>query len=169
MPKVSLIEVKTARDLDMFVRFPMELYKNNKNYVPPLINDEKSIWNPGENPALSYSEAKQLLAYKEGKLVGRIALIINRKEEKELGIRKVRFGWLDFIDDFEVSEALIEAAKDFSKSHQINKIEGPMGFTNLDKSGMLTMGFDKLATMIGLYNFPYYPQHLEKLGLIKEK
>ncbi|ACU08102.1 hypothetical protein FIC_01658 [Flavobacteriaceae bacterium 3519-10] len=169
MPKVSLIEVKTARDLDMFVRFPMELYKNNKNYVPPLINDEKSIWNPGENPALSYSEAKQLLAYKEGKLVGRIALIINRKEEKELGISKVRFGWLDFIDDFEVSEALIEAAKNFAKTHRINKIEGPMGFTNLDKSGMLTMGFDKLATMIGLYNFPYYPQHLEKLGLVKEK
>lgn len=147
----------------------MELYKNNKNYVPPLINEEKNIWNPKENAALSYSEAKQFLAYKDGKIAGRIAVIINHKEEQELGISKVRFGWLDFIDDFEVSNALIDVAINFAKEKNINKIEGPMGFTNLDKAGMLTMGFDKLATMIGLYNFEYYPQHLEKLGLIKEK
>ena len=169
MPEVSLVEVKNARDLDRFVRFPMELYKNNKNYVPPLINEEKNVWDPSQNPALAYSDTKKYLALKSGKIVGRIALIINRKEEKELGISKVRFGWLDFVDDTEVSEALINAAKDFAREHQIKKIEGPMGFTNLDKSGMLTMGFDKLATMIGLYNFEYYPQHLEKLGLVKEK
>lgn len=169
MPQVSLVEVKNARDLDRFVHFPMELYKNNKNYVPPLINEEKNVWDPSQNPALDYSDTKKYLAMKSGKVVGRIALIINRKEEKELGISKVRFGWLDFIDDHEVSEALIDAAKDFAREHQISKIEGPMGFTNLDKSGMLTMGFDKLATMIGLYNFEYYPQHLEKLGLVKEK
>lgn len=169
MPEVSLVEVKNARDLDRFVRFPMELYKNNKNYVPPLINEEKNVWDPSQNPALAYSDTKKYLAMKSGIVVGRIALIINRKEEKELGISKVRFGWLDFVDDTEVSEALINAAKDFAREHQIKKIEGPMGFTNLDKSGMLTMGFDKLATMIGLYNFEYYPQHLENLGLVKEK
>ncbi len=169
MPQVSLVEVKNARDLDRFVHFPMELYKNNKNYVPPLINEEKNVWDPSQNPALAYSDTKKYLAMKSGKVVGRIALMINRKEEKELGISKVRFGWLDFIDNHEVSEALINAAKDFAREHRISKIEGPMGFTNLDKSGMLTMGFDKLATMIGLYNFEYYPQHLENMGLVKEK
>lgn len=169
MPQVSITEVKSEKDLMKFIRFPMDLYKNNKNYVPALINDEKNIWNPKENPALDYSEAKQYLAHKNGKLAGRIAVIINHKEEKELGINKVRFGWLDFIDDFEVSEALINLAKDFAKEKNVNKIEGPLGFTNLDKSGMLTMGFDKLATMIGLYNFDYYSRHLERLGMVKEK
>lgn len=169
MAEISVIEVKTSKDLMHFIKSPMELYKNNENYVPSLINEEKNIWNPAENPALSYSEAKQFLAYKNGKIAGRIALMINHKEEKELGISKVRFGWLDFIDDYEVSKALIDTAISFAKEKNINKIEGPMGFTNLDKAGMLTMGFDKLATMIGLYNFEYYPKHLEKLGLVKEK
>ena len=169
MSKVSIIEVKNDNDLKKFIKFPMELYKNNKNYVPPLINDEKNIWNTNENAALKYSEAKQFLAYKDGKIVGRIAVMVNHKEAKELGINKVRFGWLDFIDDIEVSKALIDVAIQYAKEKNINQIEGPMGFTNLDKAGMLTMGFDKLATMIGLYNFEYYPQHLEKLGLVKEK
>lgn len=169
MSKISIIEVKTADELNKFIKFPMVLYRNNENYVPPLINDEKNIWNPKENAALQYSEAKQYLAYKEGQIVGRIAVIINHKEEQELGIKKVRFGWIDFIDDMEVSKALIATAIEFAKSKNIEKIEGPMGFTNLDKAGMLTMGFDKLATMIGIYNFDYYPQHLEKLGLTKEK
>lgn len=169
MSTVSLIEVKTARDLKNFIDFPMQLYKHNKNYVPSLINDEKNVWNPKENPALAYSDAKQFLAYKDEKIVGRVAAILNHKEEKELGIRKVRFGWLDFINDFEVSEALINAVITFAKEKNIKKIEGPMGFTNLDKAGMLIMGFDKLATMIGLYNFEYYSEHLEKLGLVKEK
>ena len=169
MSEISIIEVKTSKDLMNFIKFPMELYKNSKNYVPSLINEEKKIWNPAENPALGYSEAKQFLAYKNGKIVGRIAIMINHKEEKELGISKVRFGWLDFIDDFEVSKSLINTAISFAKEKKIQKIEGPMGFTNLDKAGMLTMGFDKLATMIGLYNFDYYPKHLEKLGLVKEK
>ena len=169
MSTVSLIEVKTARDLKNFIDFPMQLYKHNKNYVPSLINDEKNVWNPKENPALAYSDAKQFLAYKDEKIVGRVADILNHKEEKELGISKVRFGWLDFINDFEVSEALINAVITFAKEKNIKKIEGPMGFTNLDKAGMLIMGFDKLATMIGLYNFEYYSEHLEKLGLVKEK
>ncbi|AYO58141.1 GTP cyclohydrolase [Chryseobacterium sp. 6424] len=169
MSEVTVIEVKTKDDLQRFIRFPMELYKNNKNYVPALINEEKNTWDPKENPALDYSEAKQYLALKKGKVAGRIAVIINHKEAQELGINKVRFGWLDFIDDIEVSKMLINTAVAFAKQNNIKKIEGPMGFTNLDKSGMLTMGFDKLATMIGLYNHAYYPQHLERLGLVKEK
>lgn len=169
MSKVSVIEVKTTDQLKQFVRFPMDLYKDNPFYVPSFINDEINIWNPNENPAMQYSEAKQFLAFKDNKIAGRIAVMINHKEERELGIRKVRFGWIDFIDDQEVSKALIDTVIAYAKEKNIEKIEGPMGFTNLDKAGMLIMGFDKLATMIGIYNHPYYPEHLESLGLQKEK
>lgn len=169
MKNIIVKQVVTQNDLTDFIKFPMDFYKNNPNYVPPLINEEKNIWKKEENPALQYSVAKQFLAYKDGKVAGRIAVIINHKEEKELGIKKVRFGWLDFIDDEDVSKALVDEAIKFAKENNITKIEGPMGFTNLDKAGMLTMGFDKLATMIGLYNDEYYPKHLEKLGLAKEK
>lgn len=169
MSEISVIEVKNSDQLKQFVRFPMDLYKNNPYYVPSLINDEIKIWNPKENPALQYSEAKQFLAYQNNKIVGRIALMINHKEERELGIKKVRFGWIDFIDDEKVSQALIGKAIEYAQEKNIGKIEGPMGFTNLDKAGMLTLGFDKLATMIGIYNHDYYPKHLEKLGLTKEK
>lgn len=169
MSEISVIEVKNSDQLKQFVRFPMDLYKNNPYYVPALINDEIKIWSTKENPALQYSEAKQFLAYQNNKIVGRIALMINHKEERELGIKKVRFGWIDFIDDEKVSQALIGKAVEYAKEKNIGKIEGPMGFTNLDKAGMLTLGFDKLATMIGIYNHAYYPKHLEKLGLTKEK
>lgn len=169
MSEIIIKEVKSDKELMEFIRFPMDLYKNNKNFVPSLINDEKQIWDKKENPALQYSEARQFLAYKNEKIAGRIAVMINKKEEKELGIRKVRFGWIDFINDFDVSKALIETAINFAKENNISKIEGPMGFTNLDKAGMLVYGFDEIATMIGIYNFDYYPQHLEKLGLTKEK
>lgn len=169
MENVIIKQVVSENDLTNFIKFPMELYKNNPNFVPPLINEEKNIWNKDENPALLYSVAKQFLAYKNNKIVGRIAVMINNKEAQELGIKKVRFGWIDFIDDEEVSKALINEAIKYAKENQINKIEGPMGFTNLDKAGMLIMGFDRLATMIGIYNFEYYPKHLEKFGLVKEK
>lgn len=169
MSEISVIEVKSADQLKQFVRFPMDLYKNNPYYVPSFVNEEINIWNPAENPALQYSEARQFLAYKDSELAGRIAVMINHKEERELGIKKVRFGWIDFIDDEKVSQALIQKAINYAREKNIGKIEGPMGFTNLDKAGMLTMGFDKLATMIGIYNHAYYPQHMEKLGLQKEK
>ena len=169
MSDIKVKQVLNSSDLELFIKFPMELYKGNPYYVPPLINEEKSIWVKEENPALQYSEAAQFLAYKGKNIVGRIAVMINHKEEKELGIRKVRFGWLDFIDDIEVSKTLIDTAIEYAKSKGISKIEGPMGFTNLDKAGMLTKGFDKLATMIGIYNFDYYPKHMEQLGLVKEK
>lgn len=169
MAEILIKEVLTKLDLKDFIHFPNTLYKSNPNYVPSLIKDELDQWDPKENPALSYSETKQFLALKKGTIVGRIAVMINYKEEKDLGIKKVRFGWLDFIDDPAVSKALIDLAINFAKSHHSTKIEGPMGITNLDKAGMLTMGFDKIATMIGLYNHDYYPKHLEQLGLTKEK
>ena len=169
MSDIKVKQVLNSSDLELFIKFPMELYKGNPYYVPPLINEEKSIWVKEENPALQYSEAAQFLAYKGENIVGRIAVMINHKEEKDLGIRKVRFSWLDFIDDIEVSKSLIDIAIEYAKSKGISKIEGPMGFTNLDKAGMLTKGFDKLATMIGIYNYDYYPKHMEQLGLVKEK
>jgi len=169
MSEILLKKVENGKMLNDFIRFPMNLYKRNPYYVPPLIKEEKEIWDSKQNPALAYSEAELYLAYRNDKVVGRIALMINHKEAEELGVRKVRFGWFDFIDDIEVSKTLIEKAKEYAREHQLNKLEGPMGFTNLDKAGMLTMGFDKLATMIGLYNFAYYPQHMEKLGFQKEK
>ncbi|MBO4233850.1 GNAT family N-acetyltransferase [Riemerella anatipestifer] len=169
MASIAVKKVTNDRELKDFIKFPNNLYKGNPNYVPPLNNDEKNIWKAEENPALSYSDAEQYLAYRNGEVVGRIALMVNYKEEKELGIKKLRFGWLDFIDDIEVSKALMDKAVQVAKSKNIPKIEGPMGFTNLDKAGMLVMGFDKLATMIGIYNFDYYPTHLEQLGLKKEK
>lgn len=169
MAEIEIREVKTEQELMAFIKFPMRLYKGNPYFVPPLIQDEKEVWDAQQNPALNYSEAKQFLAYKNNEVVGRIAVMINHKEAKELGISKVRFGWLDFIDDKQVSKALIDKAVNFAKEKNINKIEGPMGFTNLDKAGLLTMGFDKLATMIGIYNHPYYVEHLEELGLTKEK
>ncbi|OPB95817.1 GTP cyclohydrolase [Elizabethkingia meningoseptica] len=169
MSEISLKKVINDKMLMDFIQFPMTLYKNNPNFVPPLINDEKQIWNPKENPALAYSEAELYLAYKDNQVVGRIAVMINHKEGQELEIHKVRFGWIDFIDDLSVSKALLDKAAEYAKQHNINKIEGPMGFTNLDKAGMLTIGFDKIATMIGIYNFEYYPKHLEQLGLVKEK
>ncbi len=169
MSEISVIEVKSTKEMMAFITFPMELYKNNKNFVPPLIAEEKQIWNPRHNPALQYSEARLFLAYRDQKIVGRTAAIINFKEKEELGIDKVRFGWIDFIDDPEVSQVLIEKIKDFARKKNIPKIEGPMGFTNLDKSGVLTKGFDRLATMIGIYNAPYYAEHFEKAGLEKEK
>lgn len=169
MGQLIIKEVTDDRALAEFIKFPMRLYENCPQYVPPLIKEEAEMWNPKQNPALQYSEAKQFLALRNGATVGRIAVMINHKEAEELGVKKVRFGWLDFIDDPEVSKALMQTAIDYAKAHSIHRIEGPMGFTNLDKAGMLTMGFDRLATMIGIYNYAYYPAHMEQLGLKNEK
>ena len=120
MSEIQVMEVKSGKELMEFIRFPMELYKNNKNYVPSLIQGERETWDPRENPALAYCKAKQFLARKDGKTVGRIAVIINGKEKEELGISKVRFGWIDFIDDLNVSRALLEKAEEFAKANGIS-------------------------------------------------
>lgn len=169
MSEIRIRIVQSEKDLKEFIHFPLFLYKNNPNYVPPLLSEEKEIWDSSKNPAFKYCEARQFLAIKDNQVVGRIAVMINHKEEQELGIKKIRFGWFDFIDDLEVSKALIDETIKYAKEKNFPCIEGPMGFTNLDKAGMLTMGFDKLATMIGLYNFDYYLKHMENLNLTKEK
>lgn len=165
MHPINIIEVKNKEQILKFIQFPLDLYKDNPYFVPSLIKDEREIWDKEKNPIYKSAEAKQFLAYKNNEIVGRIAVMINHLETEVIHEKKVRFGWLDFIDDENVSKALIDEAIKFAKDNDVKLIEGPMGFTNLDKSGMLTKGFDELATMIGLYNFPYYPEHLQKLGM----
>ncbi len=167
MTQIEVREVVTASDLKKFVAYPNSLYKDNPYYVPALISEETAIFDENKNPVFEFSICKKYLAYKNGKIAGRIAIIINKKEEQELGIKKIRFGWFDVIDDLEVTRALLDKAYEMARKNNFHRIEGPVGFTNLDKAGMLSMGYDKLATMIGLYNFPYYHEHFEKLGFSK--
>lgn len=163
---IEIKEVKNQKELKTFVKFPMELYKGNPYYVPPLISEEMETLSLTKNPLFinGKAEVKCFLAYKNGKLVGRIAAIINWKEVKEQGKSKSRFGWFDFIDDLEVSQALLQKAEEFGQIHKLSYLEGPVGLSNLDKAGLLTKGFDKIATMVTLYNHSYYEEHLRKHG-----
>ena len=166
-----MIEVKqitSQRDIKKFVKFPFTLYKNSPYWVPPLINDEMETLDKEKNPVFKNADAAYYLAYRDGKTVGRIAVIINHVEIKETGKKKVRFGWLDMIDDLDVTQALI--AKAFEKGAELGLeyIEGPVGFGNMEKAGILTDGFDKMNTMITWYHHPYYAQHFEKLGFEKQ-
>lgn len=166
---VSLKEVNNHRDLIKFIKFPMKLYKGNKYYVPPLISEEINTLDKSKNGIFknSMATARYFLAYKNGKIVGRIAAIVNWKEVREQKKSKARFGWFDFIDDKEVSKALIDKAKEFGKSLGLETLEGPVGFSNLDKAGLLTKGFNEIPTMVTLYNSEYYKQHLIDLGFEK--
>lgn len=164
MNKISINEVVTKSDLKNFVTFPTKLYKNNPYYVPALISEEMAIFDETKNPVFEFSTCKKFLAYRDNEIVGRIALIINKNEEKFSGIKKLRFGWFDVIDDLEVTKRLLDKAYEMAEEKGIQRVEGPVGFTNLDKAGFLSKGYDKLATMIGIYNFPYYHDHFKKLG-----
>ncbi len=164
---ITIKEVKRRSDLLRFIKFPFKIYKDNPYWVPPIIKEELRSFSKN-NPIFDNVEAKFYLAYKDDKIVGRIAGIVNKTEVRDQKKPKVRFGWYDVIDNIDVSRALIDVVIDFGKSHQLEYIEGPVGFTNMDKAGMLTEGFDELATMIGLYNHEYYPKHLEALGFKKE-
>ena len=156
--------VKSPKDFDAFVKFPFDIYKDNPYWVPPLIKEEIETIRPDTNPVYNNAKARFFLAYKGDKIVGRIAAIINWIEVKELGKSKVRFGWFDVVDDLEVSKLLLEKVRLFGEEHNLKTIEGPMGFSNLDKAGMLIEGFKERNTMITLYNAPYYKKHLEALG-----
>lgn len=164
--KIQVKEVQNKKDLDAFVKFPMKLYKDNPYYVPSLINDEKQAMDKDKNPIFKEAEARYFLAYINEEIVGRVAAIINWKEVNEQGKSKMRFGWFDMIDDIEVTKALLAKVEEIGKQNNLQFVEGPVGFSNLDKAGLLTMGFDKLATMIGLYNAPYYADHLTELGFV---
>ncbi len=161
---ITIKEVNTKKLFLDFVKFPNILYKNNPYYVPAITKEELNAIQKEENPVYNNADASFFLAYKDNKIVGRIAAIVNWIEIKDLNKPKVRFGWFDFIDDINVTKALIETVINYGKKHQLTSIEGPVGFSNMDKAGMLTKGFKELNTMITWYNAPYYSEHLKQLG-----
>lgn len=166
---IVIKEANTKQLISDYVKFPFSLYKNHPYWVPPLIQDELETFDKTKNPAFESAEAYFYLAYKDGKIVGRIAAIINWNEVNDQQKKKVRFGWWDVIDDVEVTKALLEKVYELGKKNNLEYVEGPMGFSNLDKVGVLTEGFDEMGSMITWYNYPYYKEHLEKLGYVKEK
>lgn len=165
---VVIKEVKSKWQLYQFVKFYNDLYKDCKEFCPRLILDEMSTFNPKSNPSYDVCESIQYLAYRDGKIVGRVAGIINRVANEQWGVKKVRFGWIDFIDDLEVSRALLDAVVAWGKSKGMTQLNGPVGFTDWDYEGLLIEGFEYLAPMASLYNFPYYEKHMEAYGLTKE-
>lgn len=165
---VEITKVQNRSDLKRFIRFNYELYKDNPYSVPDLLEDMLDTYNPRKNPAFEFCEADYFLARRDGKIVGRVACIVNHKANRTWHTRTARFGWIDFVDDIEVSRALLDTAERWAREHECTEIIGPMGFTDLDAEGMLIDGFDRLSTMSTVYNFPYYPEHLERLGYVRE-
>ena len=161
---IVIKEAKTKAEYLAFVKFPYSLYKENPNWVPPLINDEIETIDPDLNPVYQNANASFFLAYQDEKIVGRIAAIVNWIEVKEIKKSKVRFGWFDVIDNINVTKSLIDCVIKFGKDHNLESVEGPLGFSNLDKAGLLIKGYEEQNTMITLYNHPYYSEHLKKLG-----
>lgn len=164
---VEIKKVTTKSELKRFIRFNYEFYKDNPYSVPDLYDDMLNTFSPKKNAAFEFCEADYFLALRDGKIVGRVAAIINRRANETWNRKTVRFGWIDFIDDMEVSAALIDTVKQWGKERGMTEIEGPLGFTDMDAEGMLVEGFDQLSTMATIYNYPYYPQHMERLGLSK--
>ena len=165
---VEIKEVKSNSDLKRFVKLPFSFYKGHPLYVPQLIRDELEIFDREKNPAFEYSDCKLFMAYKEGKLAGRVAAIDNRAANEKYKTRNLRFGWFDSIDDPEVAAALMAAVEGWARELGHQTLTGPHGFCDLDPQGMLVEGFDQLPTIAGYYNHPYYPRLLEALGYAKE-
>lgn len=167
-----MIEVKkispTKKNLRKFTQFQIDLYRGNGCYVPPLVSDDVKTLDPKENPAFDFCEAQCFMAYEDGRPVGRVAAIINNAVNKRSGEKSVRFGFLDFEDNPEVSAALMNAVEDWGRERGMTRVIGPLGFTDLDHEGMLVEGFDELSTMATIYNYPYYPEHIERLGYAKD-
>ena len=163
---MSLIEIKkveSKKDLKTFIDFHYDLYEGNKYDVPNLFSDEMNTLSKDKNAAFEFCEAEYYLAYKDGKLAGRVAAIINHKANNKWGKKSVRFGWIDFIDDREVSKALLDAVEKYGREKGMEDMVGPLGFTDMDPEGMLVWGFDQLGTMPTIYNYAYYPEHIEAL------
>ncbi|MBR1889554.1 MAG: N-acetyltransferase [Alloprevotella sp.] len=165
--EVTIQKVSSKKDLKRFIRFNYELYKENPYSVPDLYEDMLSTFSPTENPALEFCEADYFLALSEGKIVGRVAAIINHRANEKWKKKAVRFGWIDFVDELDVSRALLQTVNDWGKARGMEVIEGPLGFTDMDAEGMLIEGFEQLSTIATIYNHPYYPVHMERLGFEK--
>ena len=163
---MSLIEIKKVenkKDLKTFIDFHYDLYEGNEYDVPNLFSDEMNTLSKDKNAAFEFCEAEYYLAYKDGKLAGRVAAIINHKANSKWGKKSVRFGWIDFIDDREVSKALLDSVEKYGREKGMEDVVGPLGFTDMDPEGMLVWGFDQLGTMPTIYNYAYYPEHIEAL------
>ena len=163
---MSLIEIKkveSKKDLKTFIDFHYDLYEGNEYDVPNLFSDDMNTLSKDKNAAFEFCEAEYYLAYKDGKLAGRVAAIINHKANSKWGKKSVRFGWIDFIDDREVSKALLDAVEKYGREKGMEDVVGPLGFTDMDPEGMLVWGFDQLGTMPTIYNYAYYPEHIEAL------
>ncbi len=160
--------VSGPRDLQTFIRIPFSIYKDNPYWVPPLFFDENNSLRKDKNPAFEFSEAEYWIAYKDGKPVGRIAGIINRRAMEKWGKKDARFGWIEFVEDFDVARALLETVEGWARSKGMEGLVGPLGFTDLDREGMLVEGFQELSTLATIYNHPYYPEYLARLGYVKE-
>lgn len=165
---VEIRKVSSRKELKAFVRFANNLYKGNKYYVPSMPFDDMNTFNKDKNGAFEFCDAELYLAYKDGKLAGRVAAIVNYEANESWKADQVRFGWIDFIDDIEVSAALLEAVCAFGRARGMKQIVGPLGFTDFDPEGMLVEGFDRLSTMALIYNHPYYPEHMVRHGYVKE-
>ena len=165
MSQITIKRVESKRDLKRFIELHYDLYAGNPYDVPNLFSDEMKTLSKDKNAAFEFCEAEYFMAYNaEHQLVGRVAAIINHRANKRWGRLCVRFGWIDFIDDINVSRALLQAVEDYGRSKGMNEMIGPLGFTDLDPEGMLTWGFDQLGTMPTIYNYSYYPEHMEQLG-----
>ncbi len=165
---IQIKTVTTRKDLKTFVRYANRLYKGNKYYVPSMPFDDLNTLDKEKNGAFDFCKAEYYLAYKDGEVVGRVAAIVNYKANEAWKVDQVRFGWFDFIDDLEVSKALLDAVVAFGKAHGMTQIVGPLGFTDFDPEGMLVEGYDRVSTMALIYNHPYYPEHMKKHGYVKE-
>lgn len=166
---IEIKEIKpTRKEIKKFSMFSTNMYKDNKYYVPDLLMDNLDTFNPAKNPASEFCDSKLFMAYRDGKAVGRVAGIINRVVNEKCNEKNVRFGFIDFVDDEEVSAALMAAVEDWGRSQGMDHIVGPLGFTDMDPEGMLIEGFDQVSTMATIYNHPYYQQHIEKLGFERE-
>lgn len=163
MTSITIKKVETKEDLKAFIEFHYDLYEGNEYDVPNLYSDEVNTLSKDKNAAFDFCVADYYLAIRDNKVVGRVAAIINNKANEKWDQKRVRFGWIDFIEDKEVLEALLKAVEDFGKAHGMNEIVGPLGFTDMDPEGMLTWGFDQLGTMPTIYNYDYYPRLLESL------
>ena len=165
---VQIKQITKKSDVLRFVKFGNEFYEGCENFCPALILDELDTFNIKKNPAFDVCEHVLFLAYQGNKIVGRIAGIINYEANKKWGVNKVRFGWMDFIDDMEVSKALLDAVADWGKSKGMETLNGPVGFTDMDHQGLLLEGFEYESPMAALYNYPYYIEHFDAYGLEKE-
>ena len=167
---VEIREIQpTRRNLLKFVHFPIDvIYRDSKYYVPPLVNDEVNTLRPDKNPAFDFCEATYFLAYRDGKIVGRIAGIINHVVNERNNKKEARFGYIDFIDDAEVADALIDAVTKWGKSKGMEHLTGPLGFTDMDPEGMLIEGFDRIGTTGAVYSHAYYHKHMERIGFVKD-